>query len=550
MLKSLYIENFALIEKIEIDFQPDFTVLTGETGAGKSIIIGALSLLLGDRSRADLIRDGADKAVVEAVFSLPDYIDMSELPDEVEAEGREILVRRQLTPNGRTRCFINDSPVSLSTLTELGDLLVDLHGQHDHQSLLKAANHLGYLDNFGVNQDLVRKVRELFQSCEKLRRNLSELKKAQETAAERKELLAFQINEIDTVSPREDEDDELEQQERLLRSMERIHDLGRELNERLYEGEGSVSEILSQAENNLQDLKQVDNTFQSWSEQVLSARLTVEEVVHNLNQFISGKEFDQNELETIRERLGRISLLKKKYGGDLTAVIAFAARAKEELSQAESLEEDIKKITKELRESEKELLEESGQLTRERKKRAVILQKQTVEILASLGLENAVFTIKIDPQDKITRDGADAVEFFISLNPGENQRPLKDVASGGEISRIMLALKTVLARADLIPVMIFDEIDIGISGRIARIVGKNLCQNAENRQIICITHLPQIASLGNTHYLVEKHVEGKRTVTRIRMLSDQERVGEIARLIGGEVVTQTALENARELLEQ
>lgn len=550
MLKSLTIENIALIDRIEVEFNAGLNILTGETGAGKSIIIGALGLVLGERSSGDVVRAGGERAVIEAIFEKPDVPALTEFSDFIDHEDKTIVLRRIISRNGRSKAFINDAPAPIGVLAAVGDLLVDLHGQHDHQALLKQPCHIGYLDNYGVDSALLKETSAAFADHHRLHSQLQDLKEKKASLHEREELLAFQIREIEAVNPLPDEEQELEQTERLQKAGERIHALAEQLNQRLYEGEGSAAERLAGAAEALAELAGVDSAFREWADQCTSARIMAEEVVDSLQKFVAKQEFDPAQLDYARERLGKFSLLKKKYGGSMEAVCQFRDDGKTELATMGNLDNDIATIEQDLEATAERLRTAAEELSTCRRDRAAVLQRETIAVLAELGLPNASFSINIDSsKDLLSRKGMDRVEFFISLNPGEPLKPLKDVASGGEISRIMLALKTVLAESDDIPVMIFDEIDNGVSGRIARVIGRNLAANAANRQIICITHLPQIASLGEHHYQVVKTVEGEHTQTGIRRLAPAERVTEIAKLLGGDSVTQTAEQSARELLE-
>ncbi|MBN2417413.1 DNA repair protein RecN [bacterium] len=550
MLRSLIIENIALIDRIEVTFGSGLNILTGETGAGKSIIVGALGLVLGERISGDVVRNGAERAVIEAEFTRPDSPALAEFSDYIDGEDGALVLRRIITANGRSRAFINDAPVPIGVLASVGDLLVDLHGQHDHQALLRQPRHIAYLDNFGVDDGLLSATAAAFGECRTLEQHLAGLKKRKTGINERRDLLSFHIREIEAVNPLPGEEEELEQSERLQKAGERIHALAEQLNQTLYEGDGSVAERLAGADEALSALSGVDSIFRELAEQCRTARIAAEDVVDSLQKFVSRHEFDPAQLEFARERLGKFSLLKKKYGGSIEAVLQYLGDGKSELATIETLDGEIESVSRQITEAAARLRRNAGDLSARRRERAAVLERETVAVLSELGLPNASFSIDIcSSEDHISRDGMDRVEFFISLNPGEPLKPLKDVASGGEISRIMLALKTVLAESDDIPVMIFDEIDNGVSGRIARVIGRNLLANAAGRQIICITHLPQIASMGERHYQVVKTVEGEHTRTGIQPLTQEERVREIAKLLGGETITETAVRSARELLE-
>ncbi len=561
MLKKLYIKNYALIDELNVAFRPGLNILTGETGAGKSIIIGALSLLLGEKAKIDVIRQGASVAVVEGIFDVPPSLKSESVNDQIRIDGNELLLRREVHDSGRSRAFSNDSPISNALLSKIGDLLVDLHGQHAHQTLLKIDRHLDYLDNFGVDAGLRDRVKESFKRFRSLNTDLEALKQKEALLREKRELLEFQVREIAKAGPKEGEEGELELEERILRNTERLFQASNQLTNLLYDGEGSVSEKLSVAETALGELTQVDSVFEKWLKECTSARIAVEEIINHVQTYVSKVAFNPERLEEVRDRLGLFSRLKNKYGGSMENVLRFWEESKKNLEQIETLGDQIDKMTAE---SEKEKAELSGlcdELSTLRRGVASDLDEKTVDTLEELGLKDGVFRIVLKPKENpqgpvqigdqnytVSNRGIDTAEFLISLNPGEDPKPLVQVASGGEISRIMLALKTVLAEADEIPVLVFDEIDAGISGRIAHVVGRNLKNVSQKRQVICITHLPQIASMADFHFCVKKVVKGNRSRTTIRPLKKEERVMEIAKLIGGEKVTESAIQSARELL--
>jgi len=563
MLKSLYIKNFALIDEIKVNFNPGLNILTGETGAGKSIIIGAVSALLGENIDKDFIRQGKSKAVVEGCFIISHHLLQCFNDMDIEFTNNELIIRREIKKDTRSRTFANDSPISISLLQEIGDLLVDLHGQHSHQSLLHVKRHIDFLDEFGVSDELINEVAHSYNSLSNLQKKLQKLVDQEKMLKEKKELLEFQVKEIEDVDPQLGEEEELERQEKILKNSEKIHQLSDQLTEVLYEGEGSVYEKISEAEEQLSALSDIDKDFNIWAENCNTASVVIEEMVKNIQEYADKIEFDPEELEEMRERLGQFTLLKKKYGSTIKEVLEFSQQARNNLQKIDSMESEIEEINQKISNEKNKLADLALQLSGTRKKAAEELEERTVEIFAELGLKGGVFNIEItaqkDPEGdieinnekyKVTNRGIDKVEFFISLNPGEKPKPLAKIASGGEISRIMLALKNVLAESDNIPVLIFDEIDSGISGRIAGAVGSNLKTVSRKHQVICITHLPLIASYGQTHFRVEKKAEDNRTATHIYSLSDEERVAELARLIGGEMINETTLQNARDLLEK
>jgi len=560
MLKQLFIKNYALIDEIRIDFASGLNILTGETGAGKSIIIGALGLLLGERAKSDVIRQGEKMAVVEGLFQAP-QIQLQDLIDSDLSSNSEFLLRREVHENGRSRAFINDSPISNTVLSQIGDRLIDLHGQHAHQTLLHQERHIEYLDNFGVGSSLLYQVKMSFLKVQSLTTKLNEFIKNKERLKERQDLLAFQLKEIEQIKPEHGEEEQLEQEERLLRNSERLVETANRLSSILYDGEDSVAEQLSTSENDLSALSAVDIQFEKWAKDCESARILIQEMVSSFQSYVSKIEFNPERLEEIRERLGLFTLLKKKYGGSMEAVLSFWDTLKKELSQLDNIDEEDAKLKVQLEDEIQKFSKLCFELSSIREALSKELEKSTLGVLRELGLPNSEFSIQIDQTKNekgfvrcegvtyaASKNGIDNVEFYISTNPGESPKPLAKIASGGEVSRIMLSLKSVLADADQIPVLVFDEIDTGISGRIARVVGSQLKKVSDKHQVICITHLPQIASMGNSHYCVEKTVVDNRSQTHIRLLSENERISEIAKLLGGEETTESTLQSARELL--
>jgi DNA repair protein RecN (Recombination protein N) len=562
MLKHLTIKNYALIDSMSVEFGPGLNILTGETGAGKSIILGAIGLILGERARLDVIRKGASTAFVEAEFEVPSSAAAGML-ESLESDGADgLLLRREVNDSGRGRCFVNDSPVTLNHLSLLGDRLVDLHGQHEHQALLKSEHHLEYLDNFGTDRELLTRVRESFKKCRSLVELLDSLTNREHLLKDRQELLEFQLEEIRKADPKPGEEERLDQEEKLLKNCERICEAAGRINDLVYEGEGSVLEKLSAAEGLFREFATVDPVFSKWSGESESIKIQIQEILRSVSDYAGKIEANPQRLEELRERLSVFSRLKKKYGGSMMQVLAFARDSEKDLSQIETLQGDIAAAAQEL---EREKVFFSGQcilLSESRKSAAEKLERKVEAELYDLGLPDGVFRIRLTQKESesglvdaggkrfsASPEGMDLAEFFISLNPGEGVKPLVNVASGGEVSRIMLALKSALAEADAVPVLIFDEIDTGISGRIAHVVGKRLKSLGRNHQVVCITHLPQIASAGDRHFRVTKHVSDNRTSTVIRRIEKEERIREIAKLIGGESVTEAALASARELIQ-
>jgi DNA repair protein RecN (Recombination protein N) len=571
MLKTLLIKNYALIEEIEIEFESGLNIITGETGAGKSILIDALSLVLGDRASSDVIRKGADKAVVEAVFGIAGNKRVSSFVESQDVDlSSDLILRRELSAKGHNRCFVNDTPVPLSVLQAVGDLLVDLHGQHDHQSLLRTDTHIDLLDDFGGLAGLKEEYGASFERLTTLFSFLEELQAKERQLRERKDLYEFQIQEIDALAPQIGEEDALERELKILENSEKLFEATSNLHKMLYEGEQAVYDQLVLARNQLEDLTRIDSSFEEIKSECASAVAIVSEVSKFVQSYNSKVEFNPERLEQIRDRLGKLALLKKKYGGSVDAVIEHRDKIGQEFELAENFEGEIKKLTEKIEEERKECSAAAQRLSAKRREHVGKINNSVAAELAKLGIANARFDVKVEnnPMEKAhassqsqrayvklgrdffhaTPKGIDTVEFYISTNLGEDLKPLVKVASGGEISRIMLALKSILAKSERLPLLIFDEIDVGVSGRIALSVGKSLRSLSQFHQVVAITHLPQIAGLADTHFVVEKVEREKRTSTRLRKLDLEERVREVAKLMSGTQVTEAGLKGARELM--
>ncbi len=566
MLQSLHIKNYALLSEVEVAFGPGLNILTGETGAGKSIIIGALGTILGERVDTSVLRKGVSRAVVEGVFVLAgqDELQAYLREQELDADGEQLILRREIHENGRSRAFVNDTPVQLSVLQAISDLLVDLHGQHEHQSLLRPANHLLYLDRFGDLEEEVNEVSQAYNRLQGLLAQLNELRGKQQQADEKRELYAFQIAEIEKVDPSAEEEEELLREEKIVQNSEKLFSRTKEFFEILYEGEASAYDILSRVEHGLTELEGIDEQFGRWREDANQARLLVEELAKFLERYRSRLDFSPERLEEIQTRMAQLTGLKKRFGRSIPEVLALKERLQAELTRMENLGQEIAALEQEVERARTEFSERCQKLSARRRQAAQQLQSLLPEILHYLGMSGTRFKVALKYQDdpetglvelegrryRATAHGMDFAEFLISANKGEDLRPLAKIASGGEISRVMLALKSLLAERGQIPILIFDEIDSGVSGRVAQAVGRKLKELAQYHQIICITHLPQIASVGKHHYSVHKIERDGRTETVIRRLTHEERTEEIARLLAGENISETHLNSARELLQE
>jgi len=550
-----------------VNFERGLNIITGETGAGKSIILGAFGLLLGDRASSDMVRAGAEKTIVEAEFDFVKDGELGEFLSANEIDAQDALViRREVSAKGTSRGFINDSPASTQVLKSLGELLVDLHGQHEHQSLLRSATHIHMLDEFGELEPAVNEFRNLRSALTRLLAELSEMRSRKMRADEEQELHAFQLKEIAAINPIEGEDEAIEARLKVLENSEELQSAASSIHELLYDGEGSAIEKLGLVREQLTKLTEIDATLEEPLGEAKSALAIVSELSRWLSDYSRRVPLDSKELAELRERAQSIQRLKKKFGGTLAAVLGKKRELEEKLSFEEEFEQRILSKESELAEIRPRLSKLAVKLSKARIEQAKKLEPQIVEILKELGIEHAQFKVEIEQQSASTDEplalaadgktllsngrGIDTVEFFISTNAGETPKPLTRVASGGEVSRIMLALKTVLAKADRMPLLIFDEIDIGISGRVAQRVGRAMKALSEDHQTIAISHLAQIAACGSSHYLAEKHSSKGVTSSRLRRLSDAEHVEEVARLISGDVLSSGALENARSLIAE
>ncbi len=561
MLKKLYIKNFALIEEISVEFDRGLTVITGETGAGKSILIGALSMVLGERAVTDLIRTGSDRAVIEAEFDTGDNPIISELFTQNELEYRTPLtIRREITLKGQNRCFVNDMLITTALLKQIGDALVDLHGQHEHQSLLRPELHTDYLDAFAGIQGELAGLKLKYEEVLSLNRQIRDLMRNRDSYAEKREWMTAQLKELQQVNPLVNEDEALIQEEKILMSSEKLHALSKSAYDALYESDPSVLAELDKIHKSLEELKSTDARINEVWESFLTAKIQLEEITRWIGNYSRHVVFDPDRLEQIRVRLVQLQKLKKKFGS-LSAAINKKNEIEQWIQQTENFDFELSRLQKSATAAIDGYREQSERISGKRISAGKELEKRVVAVMKNLGMEHAVLKTAIapvpDPESwlevngqKIRADssGFDSVEFYLSANLGESPKPLAKVASGGEISRIMLSLKSVLAQADAVPTLIFDEIDVGISGRIAQAVGKSLRGLAQSHQVICITHLPQIAAMGDSHFTVVKLQSGGKTVTGIHSLDHHSKILEIAKLLGGDEITETALRNAGELV--
>lgn len=565
MLKSLEIKDYALINHINVEFEKGLNVITGETGAGKSILIDAMSLLLGERASSDVVRKGAQKSFVEGIFDVENNKKVKSLLEENEIEFQpELIIRREISLKGSNRCFVNDSPVSLNIVKELGDLLVDLHGQHEHQSLLRTETHIDFLDEFANNKNLLENYKNIYKELIEKQGELIELKSREQSLKEKKEIYVFQLKEIDNVNPLPDEDELIINELNILENSEKLMELTEDVYNKLYDNENSVIDLLGEVKHKLNQLASIDKSFLESEGECDSALSIIKELASSFRSYKSRLDINPKEIEEKRERLGAINLLKKKYGGSIKSIIEYKEKITKELDLAENFSSAIGNLENEINDLRLGAGDAAEKLSSTRKKQALKVESEVIKALSQLGILNAVFKVKIDQSEaglndgvfvlirnkryRSTENGIDGVEFFISTNAGEDPKPLTKVASGGEVSRIMLSLKTILAKSDKLPLLIFDEIDTGVSGRIAQKVGAALKDLSSFHQIISITHLPQIAGMADIHYAVEKKQIDDRTISSIKKLSEDERIIEVAKLLSGEELSKASIESAKQLM--
>lgn len=563
MLTSLTIRNYALIEELAAEFPPGLIILTGETGAGKSIIIDALGLILGERADTDVVRAGADRAVAEGVFRTGAHPELRDILTTAGIEaGEDLIVRREVSVRGPSRCFLNDTPVPLALLRRTGEHLVDLHGQHEHQSLLRTERHIGFLDEFaglGTLRDSFRAARQVHRAAAG---RLQELRAREAAVRERSDLLAFQHREIAGVDPAPGEDERIAAELRVLENAERLFAGVVSVLDALAGEDRAARDQLALCRTSLRELAALDPRLSDAAGECAGAEAVVSELVRTLRAYHASLEFAPDRPEALRARLAALQALKRKYGGTLEEVLASRDRLATDLALADGSGEELRRAAGEAARTAGECTRLAGELSVARRKSATRLDRAVTAELLRLGIAHPKFVTAIRQEDpdpaadgaaepfrhRLNENGWDVVEFFLSTNLGEDPRPLVRTASGGEVSRIMLALKTVLAGAGPLPVLIFDEIDTGVSGASARTVGRSLRNLAREHQVIAITHLPQIAGLADAHFAVEKTERDGRAVTGLRRLTEEERVREVARLLSGAAVTDAGLRGARELM--
>ncbi len=550
MLRELRLNNLAIIKNLDLEFNDKFIALTGETGAGKSIILNGISLLIGERSHTDMIRNGAQGLFAEGVFELNE--NQKKRLDELgfEIEDDELIITRYFDRNAKSKITVNGSRMTLSRLKELMVNIIDLVGQHEHQFLLNSDYHLHLLDRFLDDEGkmLSKKIRESVNKIKKLNLQIGNIEEEKSKIAEKKDILEFQLNEINSLELKENEDNELEEEYKILFNAGKISEKLEETSQFLKEGEFSILTALGRAKRNLEQLSGLSESYSELYDKIESVLYEVEEISYSVDNFVGDVEIDDKKLEKIVERIDNINKLKLKYGSTITEILEYRDKIEKDLSLVNFESEELENLKKEKSELVGQYFQDSERLSEIREKIAENLQNTVDVQLDDLNMENAKFKVEITKTQEITIYGIDNAEFMIAANLGETFKPLAKIASGGEISRIMLALKTVFSAVDNISVLIFDEIDTGISGETVRRVAEKLRELSKNTQIICVTHSPQIAGKAQQQFFIKKEIENNFTETKVHELNTEERIREIARIISGDNITEASINHAKEIM--
>ena len=557
MLSLLKIKNIALIDELEIEFARGLNLLTGETGSGKSIIVDSLGALTGDRVSSDLIKEGATQAQIEGLFTLRANADLHQTFYESgieldDADEIDLIVRRELAANGRNRIFVNNQLVTQNFLKKIGAFLVDIHGQGEQTTLFNPANHLEILDEYAGLDAERENVAGKYAEMAGIRRELESLREDEAQKLQLLDILQFQVNEIRKVDLQPDEEDALEEERRRLNNVEKLSTLSDEAYALLYENEEATLTTLEKAIRRINELTEYESSFREYEEGLNSAQAVLEDLAFAVRDFRGALEFSPERLEEIENRLAEISRLKRKYGGAVETVLAHLKESEERLKNIETAELREEELRKKLKQASDAYLKNAQDLHDKRAKAARKFEKEVESNLKAVALEKARFEARIEAEKenekRFTAKGFDTIEFYFSANVGESPKPLARVASGGEASRLMLILKTAAKAEDEEKAVVFDEIDVGVGGRIAEAVGLKLKELSKRQQVLCVTHQPQVASLANHHYLVEKSMSKNQTRISVKELKEAEKVEEIARMLAGEKITDTARQHAKEML--
>lgn len=558
MLEELTVRNYALVENLSLSFGPGFSVLTGETGAGKSLLVGALSVILGGKADTEAIRTGKEEAVISGVFNVSDNPEaLTWLGErEITPEEGAVIVRRTVKRQGRGGIYMQNVPVTRSDLGEFADLLIDLHSQHEHQSLFNEENHRKLLDRYAGCEELASEVRSKFIAVGELRRRLEELSNKERDRARELELLEFAVKEIEAARLQPGEEEQLEQEKQVLGQYERLYSLVEEFQSLMNESRDGAVASVRKARSVMGHITDIDSSLSEIGGRLESAFFELEDIADSVRDYASTMTFDPGRLEECEARLAQIHKLEKKYGATVADVIEYAGNAREEIERLSDADAHKEELSRRIGQEEQELYRNAQELSRKRKAGAEELQGRIEEILKSLAMGKAQFRVQVE-QKQNSRGravcgptGIDKVAFMISPNPGEPLKPLTAIASGGEISRVMLSIKSVLAASDTVSTLVFDEVDTGVGGEVAVAIGEHLARLAEHTQVLAITHLASIAARADRHVRIEKQVTGERTVVGAQALEETSRVQEIARMLSGDKEAEVSLNHAKELLSR
>jgi DNA repair protein RecN (Recombination protein N) len=552
VLKELSIKNFAIIEEVSVSFSDGLTVLTGETGAGKSIIIDAVHLLAGGRGSQEFIRHGAKKAELEGLFYIQNaqHPVFQKLQDVgIEADEESVILRRDINDHGKSVCRVNGKLVTIAILREIGGSLIDIHGQHESQELMDERMHIYLLDQFAGSK--LQRAKEsysgLFQKYMKLKKELASVSDNEQQIAQRIDLYQYQINEIDAIELIDNEDEDLQSERKKFQNYHKTFERVSAAHEAL-NGESKGLDWIGNAMSELEDIASFDESYKEQAELVSNSFYSLQELSYQLKSEIDESEFDEERLNVIEDRLAAIQSLKRKYGNSITEILAYRKKIGEELDALMNRDERIQQRQKALEQVEKDLEIDAKELTIYRKKAAKSLSEAIVLQLRELFMEKATFEVIFKPSSIFDKNGKDDVSFYMSTNVGEPAKPISKIASGGELSRMMLALKGIFSKHQGITSIIFDEVDTGVSGRVAQAIAEKIANISRSSQVLCITHLPQVAAMADQQLLIEKEVMGKRTMTKLTEVTGQNRVQELSRMMSGSEITTLTLEHATELL--
>lgn len=550
MLTNLYIENIAVIEKTEVEFDKGMCVLTGETGAGKSMIIDSINIISGARTNKSLVRYGKEKASVTAVFDANGDIIKYLNEMGIDAEDGQIIVKRDITADGKSVCRINSSPVPLSQLRIIAERLVNIHGQLDNQNLLNPAKHLDFLDKFASVSELLGQYGKIYNKMQDIKRQIKEISTDEKEKAEKIDFLTFQTEEIEAAKLKKGEDELLEEQRAVIANAEKITLAINTAYSNLYDSAEiqPAYDGISIAVSELEDIAEYDAKIKSMYDKLSDIMYDLEDCTHEINDYAQSVEYDEELLDEIETRLDLINRLKHKYGGTIEAVMKYYNEAKKSLENITRSDEIIEELQEEYKKSRSELEKCSQKLSAARKKAGMVLQKEIEKSMHELDMKGSVFCVKITELPEFSPKGKDDVEFLISANAGEPLKPLVKTASGGELSRVMLSIKSILADADDVDTLIFDEIDTGVSGSAAQRIAAKLSGLGRHKQVICITHLASIAAMADIHFLIQKKVKDGKTSTTLKKLGHDDRICELARIIDGTDISEAAMQHAAQML--